>query len=181
MNNAASSGVGVSADFGFSNDDAGGGNAVGATASMGLGPLGVSATIARSSSDEGDSFWSQGVSGSMMVFGAPLMPFKVTVQAGVAFWDRGALDGMHVPISLGLAANIPFPVFAIRPWLAPRIDIQRETLNGAGQSATNFGISGGIELGFVSGLAIRASYDRLSVDGASPSILSLGVGFALGR
>ena len=146
-----------------------------------MGPLGLTAAVSRSTPDNGATVWSQGAALSLRLFGGPLVPFRVTLQGGAAIWDEGAIDGLHVPLSVGFAATIPNPLFAIRPWIAPRIDLVRTELNGVSDgTVSEFGISGGIELGFITGLAIRVAYDRILTDD-SPSILSFGVGFALGR
>jgi hypothetical protein len=181
VNNGAASGVGIGAEIGLPNDEAGGGTTLGASAGLGMGPLGLTAAVSRSTPDNGATVWSQGAALSLRLFGGPLVPFRVTLQGGAAIWDEGAIDGLHVPLSVGFAATIPNPLFAIRPWIAPRIDLVRTELNGVSDgTVSEFGISGGIELGFITGLAIRVAYDRILTDD-SPSILSFGVGFALGR
>src|SRR5690606_21882519 len=179
VNSGFGLGAGIAGDLGFANDAAGGGTTIGATASAGLGIIGITGSISRGEVN-GKSVWSQGGSVSMRVFGGPLIPFRVTVQGGLAFWDEGIVEALHVPVSLGLAAVIPNPVFAIRPWIAPRIDYLSTTFENSEDSRTEFGISGGIELGFLSGLTLRTAYDRLLVDG-DPGIFSIGVGMSLGR
>ncbi len=179
VNSGFGFGAGAAADIGFANDAAGGGTTVGAHLSAGLGIIGVTGSISRGSVD-GNSVWSQGASASMRVFGGPLIPLRVTLQGGAAVWDEGIVEALHVPVSVGVALVIPNPVFAIRPWLAPRIDYLRTTVENSETSRTEFGISGGIELGFLSGMTIRTAYDRLLVDG-DPGIFSLGVGMSFGR
>jgi hypothetical protein len=183
VNNGAGSGVGVGVEIGRPNDVAGGGTTLGASAGFGMGPLAASAAVSRSKPDNGSTVWSQGAALSMRLFGGPLVPFRVTLQGGAATWSEGAIDGLHVPLSVGFAATIPNPAFAIRPWLAPRIDFARTSINGVSPDGTesNFAISGGIELGFITGLAVRVAYDRILTEGDSPSIISFGLGFALGR
>lgn len=179
VNSGFGFGAGAAADIGFANDAAGGGTTVGAHLTAGLGIIGVTGSVSRGSID-GKSVWSQGASASLRVFGGPLIPLRVTLQGGAAFWDAGVVEALHVPISVGIAAVIPNPVFAIRPWLAPRIDYLRTTFENSETSSTELGISGGIELGFLSGMTIRTAYDRLLVDG-DPGIFSLGVGMSFGR
>ncbi|HEV8612363.1 MAG TPA: outer membrane beta-barrel protein, partial [Gemmatimonadales bacterium] len=101
------------------------------------------------------------------------------IDAGSTIW--------HFPLSLGVALTIPNPVFSIKPWVAPRIDFSRtrtdDAFTGSHSSTdTHFGLSGGIDLGFLSGLSVRAMYDRLNADnGVHPSVLSLGLGFRVGK
>lgn len=183
INDGAGTGAEVGVALGLPNDAAGGGTTLGAVAGIGVGPLGVSAAVSRGTPDNGATVWSQGGSLSLRLFGGPLVPLKVTLQGGAGFWEEGAIDGLHIPISIGLAATIPNPAFAIRPWIAPRIDLVRRELNGVSPDGTvsDFAVSGGIELGFLTGLSLHVAYDRVFAEGSSPSILSFGVGLALGR
>lgn len=179
VNSGFGTGGGMAADVGFGNDAAGTGTTIGASATAGGGFIGLSATVSRGTADD-NAVWSQAVAVSMRLFGGPLIPFRVTLQAGAGRWNQGIVETVRLPLSLGLAAVIPNPAFAIRPWLAPRIDYQSTTFENSDVSSTDFGISGGIELGFLNGLTIRSAYDRLLVD-SKPGIFSLGLGFSLGR
>lgn len=179
VNSGFGLGAGVAVDAGFANDAAGGGTTLAATATTGLGFLGVSAAVSRGTVDD-QTVWSPGVAVSLRVFGGPLVPLRVTLQGGAGQWNQGVVSTLHVPVSLGIAVVIPNPVFAIRPWLAPRIDYLTTSFGNSEHSATEFGVSGGIELGFLSGITVRAAYDRLFVDG-DPGILSVGLGVSLGR
>jgi hypothetical protein len=172
-------GAGAALDAGFANDAAGGGTTLGASASAGLGFIGVTAGVSVGKVND-KTVWSPGVAASLRLFGGPLLPFRVTLQAGAAQWSEGVVTSMHVPVSLGLAANIPIPGIAIRPWIAPRFDYVTTSFENSDVSATELGMSGGIEVGMLSGITVRAAYDRLFVDG-NPGILSLGVAMSLGR
>jgi len=93
----------------------------------------------------------------------------------------------RAPVGLGIALVIPNPVFAIKPWVAPRLDITRSTESGGGTAAavtttdSRFGISGGIDLGFLNGFSIRAMYDRVYLGrGVHPTVISVGLGFKVG-
>ncbi len=180
VNNGFSSGVSIAAEVGFANTAAGGGTAVAAHSAFGVGPLGLTASVSRSVPDVGKAIWAQGGAATFRIFGGPLVPFRVTAQAGAAVWDLGPeTRQVHVPLSLGLSATLPNPAFAIRPWLAPRFDLVRSTVNSVGSSETNFAMSGGIELGFINGLRIRAAYDRI-FRGDHPGILAFGLGYSFG-
>lgn len=185
VNNGAPTGLTLGADVGFANDQyyGGGGTAVGARAALGLGFFGVSAAISHYSPKVGDGLWSPGAAATLRLLGGPLVPFRIMLQGGFGTWNTTIVtpDGpatyrvTHIPISIGLAATIPNPAFAIKPWIAPRLDMTHSDLGG---TSTEFGISGGIDLSLLNGMAIRLAYDRVSNDGAHPSILSLGLGFA---
>jgi hypothetical protein len=177
VNNGAPTGLSIGADVGFPNADYGSGTAVGAHASLGLGFFGVSGMISHDSPKGGDAVWATGASATLRLIGGPLVPFRITMQAGAGRWTEGGVSVTHVPLSLGLAATIPNPAFSIKPWIAPRIDVQRSS-GSASSTDVHFGISGGIDVGLLNGMAIRAAYDRLSTDSVHPSVFSLGLGFS---
>jgi opacity protein-like surface antigen len=180
VNNGAATGINVGADIGFANSEYyGGGTAIGARASVGIGFIGVSAMISRFAPKSGDAIVAPGAAVTMRLLGGPLVPFRITMQAGASKWDDGTASITHVPISIGLSATIPNPAFAIKPWIAPRVDYTHNS-NGSiiSGSDVRFGISGGVDLALLSGITIRAAYDRVNVDALHPSIFSLGLGFA---
>jgi hypothetical protein len=179
INSGVRTGGSVTADVGFGNDASGTGTSVGASVTTGMGLIGVTASLSRGTNQD-NTVWSQGVAVSLRVLGGPMAPFRLTFQAGAGRWGEGIVETVRLPVSLGLAAVIPNPAFAIRPWLAPRVDYQSTTFENSDLSGTEFGLSGGIELSFLNGLTVRTAYDRLFVDG-NPGVLSLGVGMSLGR
>jgi hypothetical protein len=181
-NSGTPRGIGLYGDVGFPNDDAGGGHAFGATGRLGLGFVGVTATVATfdPKGPEG-SKTSVGGTGNLRVFGGPLVPLSVTLQAGVGYAElEGSattgedVDEWHIPIGVGFALTIPNPALAIKPWLAPRIDITRLSGGGSSNTDTNFGLSGGIELNLLNGFGAHASYDYVNGDGGNPGIFGIG-------
>jgi len=195
-NAGISTGLGIAGDVGFPNAAAGKGIAFGATGVLGLGPLGVSVSVAHWSPKDSPlgAINSYGGTANLKIFGGPLIPISVTAQVGIAHYNQSAPDvesisTTHVPLGLGLALTIPNPVFSIKPWVAPRVDVNRvKTTPGFVQGGvtstdtdTNFGISGGIDLGFLNGLLVRTMYDRVKRGGATLSVFSLGIGFQVGK
>jgi hypothetical protein len=187
-------GFGIAADIGFPNGDAGKGVAVGATGQIGLGPLGVSATISHWKPKDIDAINAAGGTASLKIFGGPLIPLSVTLQAGAAYSKLSSqgVEGMitdkswHVPVGLGLALTIPNPVFSIKPWVAPRVDVFRNertdpiATSPVTSTFTHFGVSAGIDFGFINGMSLRAMYDRVEAGhGAHPSIVSVGAGYGI--
>lgn len=180
VNNGFTPGVSLRADAGFANASAGGGTTFGLASTIGSPVLALTASVSRGTPDGHRPIWSQGLAASVVVFGGPLVPFRVTAQAGAAFWELGPrVTQTHVPVSLGLSATIPNPAFAIRPWLAPRYDFARTSADEGSTNDSEFAMSGGIELGFINGLRIHASYDRIFAHG-NPGILAVGLGYAFG-
>ena len=186
VNNGVKDGLSIAADVGFANFEgltslsASSATTIGASASIGLGLVGLTGTLAHSLPNLGDNLWSPGISGTLRLLGGPLIPLRVVLLAGVAHWKVDSVDYTHVPVSLGFAATIPLPGFAIKPWIAPRLDVLSTSpqLNGS-SSESRFGLSGGIELELLLGLSVRASYDQVFAKQGNPSVFSLGAGFSL--
>ncbi len=196
-NAGVSTGLTVAADVGFPSGDAGKGWAVGASGALGLGPLGFTGAIARWDPKAGASLTSAGATANLKIFGGPLVPLSITAQAGAAYASQEAsgvpsggtyadtrIKYWHVPIGVGIALTIPNPVLAIRPWIAPRVDIARisypDALATPDDTETNFGLSAGVDFNLLNGIGIRAMYDRVSAGGgANPSVISLGLSYGL--
>jgi hypothetical protein len=184
-------GIGVAADFGFPNEDAGKGLGYGVTGSAGLGLVGVTATLGGYNPDgPADTKLAIGGTVNYRVFGGPLIPLAVTLQGGVGYYkpDVAGVDAsdLHVPIGVGFALTVPNPALAIKPWLAPRVDIVRrkaETTGVLGASSTttetNFGISGGVELNFLNGFGLHAAYDLVADGSVKPGVFGVGAHYAL--
>ena len=196
-NAGVGTGIGIAADAGFPSATAGKGVAFGATGAIGLGPLGFTATVATwDPKGAAERITSAGATANLKVIGGPLIPLSVTLQAGAARFSQTAttiegdvldLTTWHIPAGIGIALTIPNPVFSIKPWVAPRVDVVRVTQSDGGTAArvssteSDFGISGGVDLGFLNGLTIRAMYDRVfRGEGVNPSVLSVGLGFKVG-
>ena len=187
-NSGVPRGIGVYGDVGFANDEAGGGTGYGLTGKAGFGPLGVTALISTSKPDGGDSDVSLGATLNYRVFGGPLVPLAVTLQAGAGWIKTEGADILdvpsldvttwHFPVGVGFTLTIPNPVLAIRPWLAPRLDIVRSSFGGDSDTETNFGLSGGLEFNFLNGFGLHAAYDAVFADGATPGVFGLGAHYA---
>jgi hypothetical protein len=182
-NNGVPRGIGLYGDVGFPNDEAGGGTAYGVTGRAGFGVLGVSAILSSYNPEgPGDSDLSVGATASYRVFGGPLVPLAVSLQAGVGYAkpEIGILPDDDVtewrfPVGVGFALTIPNPALAIQPWLAPRVDIVRTSPDeGDAETETNFGLSGGVELNLLNGLGVHAAYDAIFADGATPGVFGIG-------
>jgi len=184
-NNGVPRGIGLYGDVGFPNDDAGGGTAFAVTGRAGFGAFGATATLSSYNPDGPvGSETSVGATGNYRVFGGPLVPLLVTLQAGVGYAkpDTGVLPDdditeWHFPIGVGFTLTIPNPALAIKPWLAPRVDIvQLSPDEGDGTTNTEFGLSGGVEFNLLSGLGFHAAYDAVFSEG-TPGVFGLGAHF----
>jgi len=173
-------GIGLYGDVGFPNETAGKGTAYGATVRAGFGDLGVTGTVSADN-PKGPAGSEAAVGGTLnyRLLGGPLVPLSVTLQAGASYSKpgEGALETSlyHFPIGIGFSLVIPNPVLAIHPWLAPRVDIARTSADGASNTDTNFGLSGGLEFNLLNGFGIQAAYDRVfAKDSGDPATFGLG-------
>lgn len=181
-NSGIATGVAIYGDVGFPNTEAGKGTALAISGRAGLGPLGATAMLSTFNPDgAGDSKLSVGATLNYKVFGGPLIPLSVTLQGGVGYSkpDNGFLPSQQVnelrfPVGIGFALTIPNPALAIKPWIAPRIDIVRSSGGGQSNTESNFGLGGGLELNLLSGLGVHAAYDRVFIDGGDRSVFGLG-------
>lgn len=178
------SGLGLSFDGALPNDAAGGGHALGATAALGLGPLGVTARVSRFSPDAVDPLWSAGATVNYKVFGGPLVPIAATLQAGAGYATPDFacvpptacdVSEWRFPVGLGIALTIPNPALAIKPWIAPRMDIVRSSVAGESSTETDFGVSGGVQLNLLTGLGLHATYDLMMSEPENRGIFGAGL------
>jgi hypothetical protein len=176
-------GIGVYGDVGFPNDEAGGGTAYAVTGRAGFGPIGATAMLSSYNPDgPADSDLSVGATVNYRLFGGPLVPLAVTLQGGVGYAkpEIGALPDEYItelrfPVGVGFTLTIPNPVLAIKPWLAPRLDIVRRSADGVdAQTDSEFGLSGGIELNTLGGFGLHATYDAIFAEGRTPGVFGVG-------
>ena len=184
-NSGISSGIALYGDVGFSNADAGKGKALAISGRAGFGPLGLSAILSTFNPD-GPAGSDVSVGGTLnyKIFGGPLIPLSATLQGGIGYSkpDTGLLPGndteLRFPVGLGVALTIPNPALAIRPWIAPRLDIIRSSGGGVSHTETDFGLGGGLELNLLNGFGFHAAYDRVFTDGGDPSVFGIGAHYA---
>ena len=185
-NSGIATGIAIYGDLGFPNVESGKGTALAISGRAGFGPLGATAMLSTFNPDgAGGSELSVGGSLNYKVFGGPLIPLSVTLQGGIGYSkpDDGFLPGQEVnelrfPVGIGFALTIPNPALAIKPWIAPRLDIVRVSGGGSSNTETSFGIGGGLELNLLSGLGVHAAYDRVFIDGSDASVFGLGAHYS---
>ena len=177
-------GIGIYGDVGFSNDDAGGGTGYGVTGRAGFGVFGVTAMLSTYDPDgPADSDVSVGATLNYRVFGGPLVPLAVTLQGGIGYskpefglvLPPRDVNELRFPVGVGFALTIPNPIVAIKPWLAPRLDIVRRSAeNLEAETDSEFALSGGLELNTLGGFGLHATYDAIFAEGGTPGVFGLG-------
>jgi len=173
---------------GFANDAASGGTGFEVSGGYGFRRLGfaVYASQVTSANNVAD-FKSAGANITAKVLGGPLVPISVNLQGGVGYFRNVATDpseerstNWHIPIGLGISWTIPRPVVALKPWIAPRLDMIRlsnpDAPTAGSTTETEFGLSGGITLGLINGIGIDLAFDRLFQKAATSKPTVFGAG-----
>ena len=178
-NAGISTGLSIGAEVGFPGADYGKGTAYGARGAIGLGPIGLSAVVSSwNPKGSGPSATALGGYAGLKVFGGPLIPLSVTLQGGAEYAKVSGVKSLHLPVGLGIALKIPNPALAIKPWIAPRVDISRISTVINSNTYTHFGISGGVDFSLLGGIGFGVAYDRVwAGNGGNPSTFSAGVNY----
>jgi hypothetical protein len=156
-------GVEVGATIGFLQAESrpGDGIAYGTSAGIGFTRFGIAGTVARfdpSGANPGPS-WAYGLLIGIKLVGEPLSPLAIYALAGAGKLENELPERWFIPAALAATLTIPTPILSIKPWLAPRLDIERISLGGSSSTNELFGLSAGVDLTLLSGLSFRASYD----------------------
>ena len=179
-NSGVPTGLGVYGDVAFPNAAAGDGHTFAVTGRLGVSRIGVTATIGSfNPSGPDNTITTVGATGNYKLLGGPLIPFSATLQGGIGYGKEGSGLGSsklwRFPIGLGIGITIPNPALAIKPWIAPRIDITRVSVQGGSSDTdSNFGVSAGVEFNFLTGFGVHAAYDRVFANGDDPGIFAIG-------
>ena len=193
MGTAPARGVTFGAMYGFPNEDASGGSAYGGSIGYGARRIGITGLVSRRETGI-QSVTAGGVSISYKVIGGPLVPFAVNLQAGAAYFSNPSNPALnvaqqnsgystsdsfwHVPLGMGISWTFARPLVAIKPWVAPRLDVTRSNpVVGTAATNSDFGMSAGINFGLLNGLGFQVAYDRVWADAFHPSTLGVGLSF----
>ena len=180
-NTPVSSGFTIAADIGFPNEATGLGTSYAITGAFGTGLFGFTGSIGGTKVEAiNKTQVTVGGTANWKIFGGPLIPLAVNVQAGVAYWE-GALasKNLHVPVGVSAMLTIPTPGMAIKPWIAPRVDFSQVKVGEVTSDQTEFAISLGLDLAFLNGLGVHAAYDWMRVEGTTLSTIGVGLNYAL--
>ncbi|HTT68717.1 MAG TPA: hypothetical protein VMF70_11850 [Gemmatimonadales bacterium] len=177
FNPRGGTGIGVSADLGFPNNNAGGGTAYGVAGSFGAGPVTLTGMVgAWKGTGFGSAETSFGADLGYRLFGGGLLPVAVGVQAGYGSVKIPAIGGTvtatTIPVGIALALNPP--LFPLKPWVAPHMDFT--SVSGGGGNASNFHVSAGVNFNLLLGLGVHAAVDWGKIKGTDQTSLVWGVG-----
>ncbi len=181
FNPAGGTGVGVAANLGFPNTNAGGGTGYGVAASVGGGPVTLTGMVGvRKWSGYSSTEASYGGDLAYRLFGGGLLPVAVGVQAGfgqvkipvVTIAGSSTVTQTTIPVGVGISFNPP--LFPLKPWIAPHVDFT--SVSGGGGSTSTFHISGGVNFNLLLGLGLHAAVDWGKIKGTTKSALTFGVG-----
>ncbi len=185
-------GLGVAANVGFPNSDAGGGTAYGVTGSFGAGPVTLSAMVGawKATKQAAGYSWPSaqttfGAAGSYRLFGGGMLPIAIAAQVGYGVIKYPSVTTPLGPtpsftqttIPVGVGISVDPPLFPLKPWIAPRMDF----VSGGGSSSSNFRVSAGVNFNLVLGLGVHAAVDfgqqKVGSTTVNPFIWSLGAHF----
>jgi len=177
FNPRGGTGIGVAANLGFPDNNAGGGTAYGVAGSFGAGPVTLTGMVgAWKGTGFGSAQTSFGADIGYKVFGGGLLPLAVGVQAGYGSIKNPISNATISTIPVGVGLSFDPPLFPLKPWIAPRM----EFVSGGGVSASSFRVSAGVNFNLLLGLGVHAAVDWGKVpsklDPATPSTLIIGVG-----
>ncbi|MDP3775408.1 MAG: hypothetical protein Q8Q85_14180 [Gemmatimonadales bacterium] len=183
-NPGGGTGFSVAANVGRPNDDGGGGTAWALTGGLSNGPFSLTASYGhRNEGDVGTlnglDYATYGGTLSFRVLGGGLLPLSIAPQVGIGISKVGGVTDTEIPIGVGIL--ISPPLFPIKPWIAPRVQLSR--ISGTGITSTNatsFGLSVGANFNLLLGLGFHAAVDMLKVskdiDPTEPTATTIGVG-----
>jgi len=166
-------GVNIAGDYGRGlNDASGKGDYFGGRVALGLPMLYVTAGVGTYKPD--------GATESEMTFGGalglnvlrlPMMPVKVSLQAGAGYTKFGGDKLIDIPVSLGIGLALPTPGLSITPWVAPRLHVRILSPESSlldTETATRFGASGGVNAAFgLIGVHLAVDYISFSAPAGS--------------
>lgn len=179
VNPRGGTGFSVAGNLGFGDGD----KAYALTAGLGAGPLYITASAGQFNPDgPGDNLSTFGGTAGMKLFGGPLIPLTIGVQAGAGYYSSGSGTSerklVSIPVAVGVGLNLP--LFPLKPWIAPRVQFDRatnpSTTGSLTTNTTRMGISAGADFNLLLGLGFHAAVDYILEKDNSPSSTTFGVG-----
>ncbi len=196
LNSGFARGFTLASMVGFANAAAGEGTGLAVSGVAGFRRIAfggfVSGLSGSSLSDE--RVLARGATVAIKLAGGPLVPVGITLMTGAGYFapPNSHSTNWRVPVGLGISWTVPQPVVALRFWASPRLDYSRD--RGPDPLATpgpngpvplrtttqsDFGLSGGINFGFLNGFGLDVAVDRrfTSATDGKPAVLGLGASY----
>src|SRR5438552_8921649 len=169
--------VSVAADVGVPDSAGGKGTTVAGRAALGLSALTLSATVGvRNPTGTGSNVTEYGGALAYRLIGGSLIPISINLQGGFASFSASSVTSTRATAALGLAVDLPVPGLSLEPWVAPGLRMNHQGASGVipTQTNTQFGVAGGLTLGFgLVGLHAAIDYEKVPGGGHATT---LGVG-----
>ena len=173
FNPRGGTGIGVAANLGFPDNNAGGGTAYGVAASFGAGPVTLTGMVgAWKGTGFSSSATSFGADIGYKVFGGGLLPIALGVQAGVGSIKNPLTNVTTTTIPIGIALSFDPPLFPLKPWIAPHVDFT----SVSGSANGNLHVSAGVNFNLLLGLGLQAAADWGKIKGTNLTAIVYGVG-----
>jgi hypothetical protein len=176
------SGVAVAADYGMPSDEAGGGDAYGLRASLGLNQFtivaGWSSFAPEGAADRSSSF---GAGAAFRLMGGALSPLNLNLIGGASTTGNlpstvGEIDVTSYYAGGGVSFLLPVPGFGIEPYLS--VTSRWNSASGETRSDVGWTLGANVNLGM---LGLHVAYDSQDRNGSTGSILGFGAHVAVGR
>jgi hypothetical protein len=167
----------VAADLGRPDSAGGKGSTYAGRVVVGLDALTLGASVGGRSPDGGSTTTEAGGTAAYRLIGGSLIPIAVNLQGGIAGVRGGGRTERRYTGALGLSVDLPLPGVSFEPWVAPgwRVNYAGSTATQGSTTNTDFGIAGGVTLGFgLIGIHAALDYEKLP-GGGHTTTLGLGV------
>lgn len=169
-------GVLIAGDLGLPDSLSGKGSTIAARVALGLRSLTLSATAGtRNPTGTAATVTEYGGTAAYRLIGGSLIPISINLQGGASSYSD-VVTYTRVIGAMGFAIDLPIPGITFEPWVAPGIRMNHRGSSGTGpsQTNTNFGIAGGVTLGFgMFGLHAAVDYENRPGGGHTTT---LGIG-----
>lgn len=165
VNPKGGSGLMVAANVGRATSDSAGtsfkGTGLAVTGGIGAGPLYITASAGTFSPSNNaiGSISTFGGTAGLQVFGGPLVPVSIGVQAGVGYWKSNGITQVNIPVAVGVGLNVP--LFPLKPWIAPRFERFQYSGTGSPSAVNRIGVSVGTDFSLLLGLGLHAAVDYM--------------------
>jgi len=170
-------GVLVAGDVGLPDSLSGKGSTIAARVALGLRAVTLSATAGiRNPSGPGSNITEYGGTAAYRLVGGSLIPISINLQGGASSFKDSLSSNTRVTAALGFALDLPVPGITLEPWVAPGVRMNHRGAGGtlASQTNTEFGVAGGVTLGFgMFGLHAGVDYENRPGGGHTTT---LGIG-----